>query len=71
MPTNEYTYKKCHGCFSRLQIDANRCSECGEKVGTVDKFGIARRPNQWKGYAAAIVLWIVFGYFFWWAFIRM
>ena len=63
-------YKKCPECFSKLPLDATRCSSCGEKISGADKFGIAKKPFNWKGYGAAIVLWIVFGYFFWWAFLR-
>jgi hypothetical protein len=63
-------YKKCPECFTKLPIEASTCTACKQRVGEVDKFGIAKKPFAWKGYGLALFLWILLIYFIWWAFVR-
>ncbi|MFZ5571791.1 MAG: hypothetical protein ACOZF0_15430 [Thermodesulfobacteriota bacterium] len=63
-------YKKCPECYTKLPMNAQKCHSCNQKVGEIDKFGFAKKPFNWVGYGSALVLWIAFGYFFWWAFLK-
>lgn len=63
-------YKRCPECFTKLPLRAQKCHACNQKVGEADKFGLAKKPFNWVGYGTALILWIVFGFFFWWAFLR-
>jgi len=65
-----HSYKRCPECFSKLPHHAKTCHECGQKVHEADKYGLAKKPVNWLGYGTALVLWIIFGYFLWWAFFR-
>lgn len=63
-------FKRCPECFAKLPLHVKRCHACNLRVGEADKFGLAKRPVNWIGYSTAIILWIVFGFFVWWAFLK-
>jgi hypothetical protein len=69
-PKKVYTYKKCYDCLKELTLDAKVCFSCGNKVGPVDKNGIAKRPIDWKAYAVAFLAGLGFCYYMWWAFFQ-
>ncbi len=62
--------KKCHNCGVHLNLKATECFSCNQKVGKVDKHGIAKKPFDWRGYLTCLVAWITFGIYFWWIFLR-
>jgi len=64
------SYKRCPECFSKMPHRAKTCHECGQKLLEADKFGLAKKPINWSGYTIALALWVVFGYFLWWAFFK-
>lgn len=64
------TFKKCPECFARLPQHATRCHACNQKVGEANQFGIAKKPFNWFGYGSAILLWALFVFFVWWAFLK-
>jgi hypothetical protein len=53
-----FTYKRCPYCYTHLKLNATHCIECRQKVGLVDKFGLAKKPFNYKAYLAAL-LWVV------------
>lgn len=57
----KYTEKRCPECFTVLKLDAKTCINCGQKVGSVNKFGLARRPFAWKAYLAFLISAILLG----------
>ena len=66
----KYRFKRCPGCFINLSLDEVKCPSCGEKVGSVDKNGLARRATDWKAYVVCIISWTVLGLYCWWAFLK-
>lgn len=62
------TYKRCPECFAKLPLNAKKCYECNQTVHEADRFGLAKKPVNWLGYAAAVFLWVGLGYYIWWAF---
>lgn len=60
-----HTTKRCPYCFTPLKLSATHCIECKEKVGPIDDLGLAKKPPNYKAYAAAL-LWIaVLGIYIW------
>lgn len=53
-----YSDKRCPYCFTHLKLEAEFCLECRAKVGKVDKYGLAKKPINYKAYLAS-ALWIV------------
>jgi hypothetical protein len=62
--------KKCPSCYSYIALDAQICPSCKAKVGMVDKHGMASKRVNWGSYIAAILSWIAFGGYVWFAFFR-
>ena len=52
-----FTFKRCPYCYTHLKLNATQCIECREKVGDVDKLGLAKKPFNYKAYLAAL-LWV-------------
>lgn len=65
-----YLKKLCPECGTYLPVNSEECYNCGKKVGHVDELGMAKRPIDWKTNIYCIVLWLLFGFYIWWAFIR-
>jgi hypothetical protein len=62
--------KRCPECTVHIPIDATRCTDCGKRVGPVDKSGVARRATNYRAYAEMIIAFVVFGLFVWWFFFK-
>ena len=62
--------KKCPECFTYIAIDDKVCHSCKAKVGKIGKDGIALRPINWMSYIRALMMWVIFGLYIWWAFLR-
>ncbi len=58
--------KKCPYCFTYMSLKVLSCPSCKEKVGPVDKYGMASKITDYRSYfisfAASIAL-IVFLYY--------
>ncbi len=65
-----YISKKCPECYEYIPLDAKVCKSCKTKVGEIDKHGMAKRKTNWEANITAIVAWIIFFLYIWWAFIR-
>lgn len=68
--TGSHESKRCPYCFAELQIDADRCPACLEKVGKVMRDGRAREPINWRAYGVCIIAWVLFAWFVWFGFFR-
>lgn len=68
--TTGFISKKCPECYEYMPLNAEVCKSCKTRVGKVDKHGMATRKTDWKGNVTAIVAWIVFFLYIWWAFLR-
>lgn len=53
-----------------MALEERVCSACGIRVGKVDRFGMARKPTDWKSYLICFLAWLGFGLYIWWAFFR-
>lgn len=62
--------KKCPECMEYMPLHVDVCPACKLPVGKINKHGMAVRKTDWKGYSVAIVAWLVFFFYVWWAFIR-
>ena len=67
---NGYISKKCPECMEYMPLDAGVCPSCKLQVGKINKHGMASRKTDWKAYATAIIAWLFFFFYIWWAFIR-
>jgi hypothetical protein len=65
-----YISKKCPECMEYMPLHADVCPSCRTRVGKINKHGMAARKTDWKGYLTAIVAWLCFGLYVWWAFFR-
>lgn len=63
------TFKRCPYCFTSLRLDATRCLECKQKVGKMDKFGLAKKPLNIKAYLASLLWLVMLGLYIWKIFI--
>ena len=73
MPVDEedkVLLKRCPECFAYIALDLKKCPECSQKVGNANKFGIAKKPFNWKGYLITFAAWAILFYFIWWAFLK-
>ncbi len=57
--------KRCPYCYTPIKLEAEFCLECKRKVGPVNKLGLAKKPPNYKAYAAAI-LWITVLIIYFW-----
>ncbi len=57
--------KRCPYCFTPLRLNADHCFDCKEKVGQINKYGIAKKLPNYKAYAAAILWLTVLGIYIW------
>ena len=62
--------KKCPNCLTYIPLDDKKCPACKSKVGKIGADGIAKRPVEWMSYFRAILLWVIFCLYMWWAFLR-
>jgi predicted amidophosphoribosyltransferase len=62
--------KKCPECMEYMPLNVEVCPSCKLPVGKINRHGMATRKTDWKGYVVALVAWIVFFFYVWWAFIR-
>ncbi len=62
--------KRCPECFAYIALNVKRCPECSQRVGVANKFGIAKKPFNWKGYLIAFLAWTALFYFIWRAFLK-
>ena len=62
--------KKCPSCYTHVPLDAKICPSCKSKVGMVDRHGMASRRVEWGKYIIAILAWITFGVYVWFALIN-
>ena len=62
--------KKCPYCYTYLTIADEVCFSCKNKVGKVDKYGMAKTPVDWNAYIRALLMWCIFCLFVWWKFFR-
>ena len=53
--------KKCPSCYTYIALDAEVCPSCKKKVGMVDRHGMASKRVEWGKYLIAILSWITFG----------
>ena len=67
-PASAHDSKRCPYCFAELQLDAERCPSCLEKVGRVRRDGRAREPIDWRSYIICIFAWALFAWVVWYGF---
>lgn len=60
-----YKNKRCPYCFTHLRLDATHCIDCKKKVGKIDKFGLAKKPFNYKAYLASLLWIIMLGIYIW------
>ena len=65
-----YISKKCPGCMEYMPLNKEVCPTCKLRVGKINKHGMASRRTDWKAYLTAIVAWLFFFFYVWWAFFR-
>jgi hypothetical protein len=63
-----YPTKKCPECYEYVPLASQVCSHCNNRLGKVGRHGMAERPTNWKSYAIAAGLWIIFALYIKWAF---
>ncbi|WDN90424.1 hypothetical protein BuS5_03395 [Desulfosarcina sp. BuS5] len=63
-----FTTKKCPECLTNLPLNAEKCPDCGKKIGEVDKTGFAKRPVNWLSYIISVLAWVALCLYIWWAF---
>jgi len=69
-PSKPTGTKRCPECSVHIPIDAVRCPDCGNRVGQVDKHGVARKAVNYKAYAEMILAFAALGFFVWWFFLK-
>ena len=62
--------KRCPECSVHMPIDATRCTDCGKRVGPVDKHGVAQKAINYRAYAEMVLAFVVLGLFVWWFFLK-
>lgn len=62
--------KKCPFCGEYLRLDDTRCTDCGRRVGPVNRMGLAKKPVEWQTYLAALIACVALGAFVWYFFFR-
>ncbi|SCX91851.1 hypothetical protein [Desulfoluna spongiiphila] len=65
-----FSFKRCPYCFTSLSLAAETCQSCHKRVGTVDRYGLAKKPINYMGYLAAVMWAGIFVGYIWFAFIR-
>ena len=61
--------KRCPFCFTYIRLDATHCVSCKNKVGKIDKFGLAKKPFNYKAYLAALLWIVMLGIYIWKVFV--
>lgn len=59
------SYKRCPYCYTLLRPDATHCIDCKKKVGKMDKFGLAKKPLNWRAYMAALLWTVMLAMYIW------
>ena len=62
--------KKCPECFTLVPVDDKVCTACNSKIGKIGADGVAKRPVDWMSYVKAILMWVLFCVYIWWAFLQ-
>jgi hypothetical protein len=62
--------KRCPYCSTTLPAYADQCFACKSKVGEKGKFGLAKKPFDWKAYLFCLTSVVALGVYLWWAFFR-
>ena len=62
--------KRCPYCSTPMPANSEKCFACGAKVGKLGKFGLAKKPFDWKGYLIFILSFVGLGLYIWWAFFK-
>ncbi|GBC59110.1 hypothetical protein DENIS_0041 [Desulfonema ishimotonii] len=68
MPKRKLETKKCPYCSVVLGINDTLCFSCKRKVGPSNKYGIAKKPFDWKAYLMLILSVGAFIWFTMWSF---
>ena len=61
--------KRCPFCYTYIRLDATHCTDCKRKVGKIDKYGLAKKPFNYKAYLAALLWFVMLGIYIWKIFI--
>ena len=71
-PNEETTYvsKKCPHCFTYMPLNVLTCPACKEKVGPVDKYGMASKNPDFYSYFVSFVAFIALIVFLYYAFFK-
>ncbi|MCG6911209.1 MAG: hypothetical protein LJE94_13945 [Deltaproteobacteria bacterium] len=61
--------KKCPHCYTHIPLKAKICPSCKNKVGLIDKHGMATRRIDWMSYIICFLAWLTLGVYIWMAFL--
>ncbi|MBA3031290.1 MAG: hypothetical protein FP816_21085 [Desulfobacteraceae bacterium] len=62
--------KRCPYCSTPIPRNAEQCFACKGKVGEMGKYGLAKKPFDWKAYLLCLISVVALGVYMWWAFFR-
>jgi hypothetical protein len=65
-----YVSKKCPHCFTYMPLKVLTCPACNEKVGPVDKYGMASKTPDYRSYFISFVAFIGLIIFLYYAFFK-
>ena len=60
--------KKCPNCYVHMHLDAEVCPSCKNKVGLIDKHGMATKRTDWVSYVICFLAWLALGLYIKFAF---
>jgi hypothetical protein len=60
--------KKCPYCSVPLNLNADECFSCNQKIGKINKHGMAERPTNYWSYVICALAWAGFFFYIRWAF---
>ena len=60
--------KKCPYCYVHMPLDRAVCPSCKNKVGLIDKHGMATRRVEWGSYITCFLAWLTLGLYIRFAF---
>ncbi|MBW2611787.1 MAG: hypothetical protein JRE12_05400 [Deltaproteobacteria bacterium] len=60
--------KKCPYCYVHIPLKVEICPSCKQKVGMVDRHGMATRRVEWMSYIICFLAWLTLGLYIWFAF---
>ena len=65
-----YVSKKCPHCFTYMPLKVLSCPACKEKVGPVDKYGMASKIPDYRSYLISIAAFVALIVFLYYAFFK-